>query len=68
MPASAGRDRGSIIPAGCEVIEGDALDVDPLEHLTPPIAIAANLPYNVGTELLVRWLTPDTLATLLVSR
>lgn len=40
------------------VIEGDALDINPLEHLTPPIRIAANLPYNVGTELLVRWLTP----------
>ncbi len=40
------------------VIEGDALDVDPLAHLTPPIRICANLPYNVGTELLVRWLTP----------
>ena len=39
-------------------IEGDALDVDPLSHLTPPIRVAANLPYNVGTELLVRWLTP----------
>ncbi len=41
-----------------QVISGDALEIDPLEHLTPPIAIAANLPYNVGTELLVRWLTP----------
>ncbi len=41
-----------------EVIEGDALDIDPLEKLTPPIRVAANLPYNVGTELLVRWLTP----------
>ena len=39
-------------------INGDALTVNPLEHLTPPIKIAANLPYNVGTELLVRWLTP----------
>jgi 16S rRNA (adenine1518-N6/adenine1519-N6)-dimethyltransferase len=39
-------------------INGDALTVTPLEHLTPPIKIAANLPYNVGTELLVRWLTP----------
>ncbi len=45
-------------PGRLEVIEGDALKVDPLEHLTPPIKIAANLPYNVGTELLVRWLTP----------
>lgn len=41
-----------------KVINGDALEIDPLEFLTPPIKIAANLPYNVGTELLVRWLTP----------
>jgi 16S rRNA (adenine1518-N6/adenine1519-N6)-dimethyltransferase len=40
------------------VINGDALQVDPLAHLTPPLRIAANLPYNVGTELLIRWLTP----------
>ncbi|GGL74354.1 16S rRNA (adenine(1518)-N(6)/adenine(1519)-N(6))-dimethyltransferase RsmA [Wenxinia marina] len=45
-------------PGRLEVIHGDALDVDPLAHLTPPIRVAANLPYNVGTELLVRWLTP----------
>ncbi len=45
-------------PGRLQVIEGDALQVDPLAHLTPPIAICANLPYNVGTELLVRWLTP----------
>lgn len=45
-------------PGRLTVIEGDALAIDPLEHLTPPIKVAANLPYNVGTELLVRWLTP----------
>jgi len=45
-------------PGQLEVINGDALEVDALAHLTPPIRIAANLPYNVGTELLVRWLTP----------
>lgn len=45
-------------PGRLEVINGDALEADPLAHLTPPIRIAANLPYNVGTELLVRWLTP----------
>ena len=45
-------------PGRLEVINGDALEVDPLAHLTPPIHVAANLPYNVGTELLVRWLTP----------
>ncbi len=45
-------------PGRLDIINGDALEIDPLQHLTPPIRIAANLPYNVGTELLVRWLTP----------
>lgn len=45
-------------PGKLEIINGDALEINPLEHLTPPVRIAANLPYNVGTELLVRWLTP----------
>jgi len=45
-------------PGRLQIIEGDALEVNPLEHLTPPIRVAANLPYNVGTELLIRWLTP----------
>lgn len=45
-------------PGRLTVIHGDALEIDPLLHLTPPIRIAANLPYNVGTELLIRWLTP----------
>lgn len=45
-------------PGRLQVINGDALAVDVLAHLTPPIKIVANLPYNVGTELLVRWLTP----------
>jgi len=47
-------------PGRLSVVLGDALEVDPLAHLTPPIRVAANLPYNVGTELLIRWLTPPT--------
>lgn len=47
-------------PGRLEIIAGDALEVDPLVHLRPPIRIAANLPYNIGTELLTRWLeSPD---------
>ncbi|WP_333683108.1 16S rRNA (adenine(1518)-N(6)/adenine(1519)-N(6))-dimethyltransferase RsmA [Pontibaca methylaminivorans] len=46
-------------PGRLVVIEGDALAVDPHEHLDPPVRVVANLPYNVGTELLVRWLTPE---------
>ncbi|MFK7868044.1 MAG: 16S rRNA (adenine(1518)-N(6)/adenine(1519)-N(6))-dimethyltransferase RsmA [Roseobacter sp.] len=45
-------------PGRLTVLEGDALEIDPLAQLSKPIHVVANLPYNVGTELLVRWLTP----------
>ena len=45
-------------PGRLTVLAGDALAIDPAPHLTPPVRVVANLPYNVGTELLVRWLTP----------
>jgi 16S rRNA (adenine1518-N6/adenine1519-N6)-dimethyltransferase len=44
-------------PGRLTVLEGDALAVDPRPHLAPPVRIVSNLPYNIGTELLVRWLT-----------
>ncbi|WP_339948708.1 16S rRNA (adenine(1518)-N(6)/adenine(1519)-N(6))-dimethyltransferase RsmA [uncultured Albimonas sp.] len=43
-----------------EVIEGDALKVPADEIMTAPWRVVANLPYYVGTELLVRWLTPPS--------
>ena len=45
-------------PGRLEVVEGDAMAGDFLSRLAPPRKVCANLPYNVGTELLVRWLTP----------
>ncbi len=54
LPALA--DIAARYPGRLDMIEGDALAIDPLTHLTPPIRVVANLPYNVGTELLVRWL------------
>ncbi|MFT6913030.1 MAG: 16S rRNA (adenine1518-N6/adenine1519-N6)-dimethyltransferase [Paracoccaceae bacterium] len=45
-------------PGRLQVIEGDALTVDPMQYLQGPVHVVANLPYNVGTELLIRWLTP----------
>lgn len=44
-----------------QVVHGDALKIDPLDHLSGPIKIAANLPYNVGTKLLTNWLTATPL-------
>ena len=47
-------------PGRLTLVEGDALEVDLDPHLSGAARprICANLPYNVGTELLVRWLTP----------
>ena len=40
-----------------QVVEADALDVDIAEVAEgAPLSIVANLPYNVGTALLLRWL------------
>jgi 16S rRNA (adenine1518-N6/adenine1519-N6)-dimethyltransferase len=38
------------------VIEGDALEIDEAGEAGLATHVAANLPYNVGTALLVRWL------------
>ena len=48
-------------PGRLEVIAGDAMKTD-FEALADPDGankIVANLPYNIGTELLLRWLTPE---------
>ena len=45
-------------PGRLEIVHGDALEIDVTRHLKPPVKIAANLPYNVGTALLTRWLDP----------
>ena len=45
-------------PGRLEVVHADATGIDAGALLVPPVRIVANLPYNVGTELLVRWLSP----------
>jgi len=47
-------------PGRVSVVAGDALEFDPRPHLgdaTGPLRIIANLPYNIATALLVRWLS-----------
>jgi 16S rRNA (adenine1518-N6/adenine1519-N6)-dimethyltransferase len=57
LPALA--EIGDHYPGRLEVIEGDALKIA-FEDLVSdgPVRIIANLPYNVGTQLLVNWLLP----------
>jgi len=47
------------------MLKGDALKISLSDHVLAPRAIIANLPYNIGTELLFNWLDeiaehPDT--------
>ena len=46
----------SLFPGRLRLLQGDALSINVTQYLTDPIKIIANLPYNIGTELLVRWL------------
>jgi len=41
------------------VIEGDALEVDEQAEVGAGAHVVANLPYNIGTALLLRWLQAD---------
>jgi len=54
LPALA--ELAAAAPGRLEVIQGDALEIDELAVAGEGAHIAANLPYNVGTALLVRWL------------
>ncbi|MDZ5696295.1 16S rRNA (adenine(1518)-N(6)/adenine(1519)-N(6))-dimethyltransferase RsmA [Chelativorans sp. M5D2P16] len=48
-------------PGRLEIVADDALAVDfaRLAVGAGPVKLVANLPYNIGTELLIRWLTPE---------
>ena len=43
-------------PARLNIIEGDALEINPDELSEGPYRIVSNLPYNIGTALLTGWL------------
>jgi 16S rRNA (adenine1518-N6/adenine1519-N6)-dimethyltransferase len=58
LPALA--DLAEAFPGKLRVIEGDALKLDPGTLFEGPYAIVSNLPYNVGTALLVRWLSGES--------
>lgn len=46
-------------PGRLEVISGDALEIDYGKLADGPTKLVSNLPYNIGTELLTRWLTVE---------
>ncbi|RZM34717.1 MAG: hypothetical protein EOP67_15585, partial [Sphingomonas sp.] len=57
IPALA--ELGEAFPGQLTVIEGDALAIDAPSLFKTKPHIVSNLPYNVGTALLVGWLSAD---------
>ena len=47
-------------PDRLDLVYGDALRIDPLGWSQPPRKIVANLPYNIATALLLKWLDDIT--------
>lgn len=45
-------------PGRLDILAADALTVELADIATGPVKLVANLPYNVATPLLVKWLTP----------
>jgi 16S rRNA (adenine1518-N6/adenine1519-N6)-dimethyltransferase len=51
-------------PGRLEIVEADALEIDEASLLRKldaplPVAVVANLPFNVGTALLIKWLSVE---------
>jgi 16S rRNA (adenine1518-N6/adenine1519-N6)-dimethyltransferase len=46
-------------PGKLQVISADALELDEAVILPEGVRVAANLPYNVGTAILIKWLTAE---------
>ncbi|MGH6613190.1 16S rRNA (adenine(1518)-N(6)/adenine(1519)-N(6))-dimethyltransferase RsmA [Sphingomonas sp.] len=59
IPALA--ELGEAFPGRLRVIEEDALEIDAASLFEGRPHIVSNLPYNIGTALLVRWLSADWL-------
>jgi 16S rRNA (adenine1518-N6/adenine1519-N6)-dimethyltransferase len=50
------RELADAVPGGLKIVDADALTANLAELSPPPRRIVANLPYNIGTQLLLNWL------------
>ncbi len=48
---------GRAYPGRLDIVQADALKIDAATLIAGPAKIVANLPYNISTALLVRWLS-----------
>ena len=54
------KDVSDAFPDRLEIVSGDALEIDESELMAKlgqcPVRVIANLPYNIGSKLLIKWL------------
>ncbi|SCA57652.1 Ribosomal RNA small subunit methyltransferase A [Candidatus Terasakiella magnetica] len=55
-PIAALNEIAAAYPGRLEIIEGDALEINPASLCNGPRKIVANLPYNISTQLVLNWL------------
>jgi 16S rRNA (adenine1518-N6/adenine1519-N6)-dimethyltransferase len=56
----------SLLPENVQVVQGDALKLDPAEYLPGPYKLAANLPYQITSPFLFRYLSINPAPSVLV--
>lgn len=54
------REIAEAAPGKLEVLNADALTLDPERFLRSPVKVVSNPPYNIASEMLVRWMRPRT--------
>lgn len=65
--SAALQDVAAAYPNRLQLVEADALTVNEADHINGPARIVANLPYNISTALLLKWLSLDPWPSWLVS-
>jgi 16S rRNA (adenine1518-N6/adenine1519-N6)-dimethyltransferase len=56
----------TLLPAHVQVVQGDALTLDPGDYLTAPYKLVANLPYQITSPFLFRYLSIEPAPSVLV--
>ncbi len=52
-------DLSEVFPERLQILTGDAIKINPMPFLNGPVKVIANLPYNISTVLLNKWLDQD---------
>jgi 16S rRNA (adenine1518-N6/adenine1519-N6)-dimethyltransferase len=55
-----------LVPANVQIVHGDALKLDPSEYVTGPYKLVANLPYQITSPILFRYLSLEPAPAVMV--